>query len=333
MTPNIRTQYMGLELASPVVASSSELTNKLDNLKKLEDAGAGAVVLRSLFEEEILAEMERIETQMHRPGPTFPEMTEMEDLIEPERTVPEYLELIGRAKEELGIPVIASVNGISAQKWTYFAKKLEEQGADALELNIFLQPSDFQAASAADYEKIYFDIIRMVLEQVSIPVSVKVSYYFTLLAQTLQAISETGIKGLVLFNRFFDPDYDIEDVKIVPTNVLSSPSDLARSLKWIAIMSGRVDCDLAASTGVHDGDGVIKQILAGAQAVQVASTLYRNGLGVVSDLNQRLVSWMQERDYESLDDFRGTFSQKSIGNPAAYDRVQFVKNFRSMKQP
>ncbi|NBF39919.1 MAG: dihydroorotate dehydrogenase-like protein [Spirochaetes bacterium] len=331
MTPDIRTRYMGLELSSPVVASSSELTNKLDNLKKLEEAGAGAVVLRSLFEEEILAEMERTETAMQRPGPTFPEMAEMDDLIDPESGVADYLELVRGAKKELGIPVIASINGMSAQKWTYFASKLEEQGADALELNIFLQPSDFQAASAAEYEKIYFDIINMVLDQVSIPVSVKVSFYFTLLAQTLQAISKTGIKGLVLFNRFFNPDYNVEDLKIVPTNVLSTPSDLATSLKWVAIMNGRVDCDLAASTGVHDGDGVIKQLLAGANAVQVASTLYRNGLGVVSELNDRLVAWMQEKEYETLDDFRGMLSQQSIGNPAAYDRVQFVKNFRSMK--
>jgi dihydroorotate dehydrogenase (fumarate) len=322
---------MGLELSSPVVASSSELTNKLDNLKKLEEAGAGAVVLRSLFEEEILAEMERTETAMQRPGPTFPEMAEMDDLIDPESGVADYLELVRGAKKELGIPVIASINGMSAQKWTYFASKLEEQGADALELNIFLQPSDFQATSAAEYEKIYFDIINMVLEQVSIPVSVKVSFYFTLLAQTLQAISKTGIKGLVLFNRFFNPDYNVEDLKIVPTNVLSTPSDLATSLKWVAIMNGRVDCDLAASTGVHDGDGVIKQLLAGANAVQVASTLYRNGLGVVSELNDRLVAWMQEKEYETLDDFRGMLSQQNIGSPAAYDRVQFVKNFRSMK--
>ncbi len=331
MTPDIRTRYMGLELASPVVASSSELTNKLDNLKKLEDAGAGAVVLRSLFEEEIVAEMERVETEMHRPGPLFPETTEMEDLIDPAQTVPDYLELIGRAKKELGIPVIASINCVSAQKWTSFAAKLEEQGADALELNIFLQPSDFQAAGAAEYEKIYFDIINTVLEEVGIPVSVKLSYYFTLLAQTLGAISKTGIKGLVLFNRFFDPDYDVENLKIVPTNVLSTPADLSTSLKWIAIMSGRVDCDLAASTGVHDGDGVIKQLLAGAQAVQVASTLYRNGLGVVSGLNERLAAWMEEREYETLDDFRGTLSRENIANPAAYDRVQFVKNFRSMR--
>jgi dihydroorotate dehydrogenase (fumarate) len=331
MTPDIRTKYMGLELSSPVVASSSELTNKLDNLKKLEEGGVGAVVLRSLFEEEIVAEMERTEAAMQRPGPTFPETADMDDLIDPETGVANYLELIRNAKKELNIPVIASVNCMSAQKWTYFAKKIEEHGADALELNVFLQPSDFQAASAAEYEKIYFDIINMVLEQVSIPVSVKLSFYFTLLGQTLQAISKTGIKGLVLFNRFFNPDFNLDDMTIVPTNVLSTPNDLAMPLKWIAIMHGRVDCDLAASTGVHDGDAVVKQLLAGASAVQVASTLYRNGLEIVSELNSGLADWMKNKGYATIDEFRGSLSQKSVQNPAAYDRVQFVKNFRRMK--
>lgn len=322
---------MGLELRSPVVASSSELTHKLDNLKKLQDAGAGAVVLRSLFEEEIVAEMERTEAAMQRPGPTFPETADMDDLIDPETGVADYLELIRNAKKELDIPVIASVNCMSAQKWTYFAKKIEEQGADGLELNIFLMPSNFEVENPAEYEQIYFDIIKMVLDQVSIPVSVKLSFYFTLLGKTLKSISESGISGLVLFNRFFNPDYNLDDLRIVPTNVLSSPSDLATSLKWIAIMRGRVGCDLAASTGVHDGDAVIKQLLAGADAVQVASTMYRNGLDVVGQLNGRLSDWMSEHGYGTIDEFRGTMSQANVENPAAYDRVQFVKNFRAMK--
>jgi dihydroorotate dehydrogenase (fumarate) len=192
-------------------------------------------------------------------------------------------------------------------------------------------PSSFQVESAAEQEKIYYDIIEMVLDQVSIPVSVKLSFYFTLLAQTLQSISETGISGLVLFNRFFNPDFNLDDLSIVPTNVLSQPSDLATSLKWIAIMNGRVACDLAASTGVHDGDGVIKQLLAGANIVQVASTLYKNGLETVTGLNDRLAQWMSEKGYAHLDDFRGKLSQGNVSNPAAYDRVQFVKNFRSMR--
>ncbi|MFP4637925.1 MAG: dihydroorotate dehydrogenase-like protein [Spirochaetaceae bacterium] len=331
MATDIRTNYMGLELASPVVAASSELTSKVDNLKKLEAAGAGAVVLRSLFEEEIVAEMERTETAMQRPGPTFPEMADMDELIDPETGVANYLELVRQAKESLQIPVIASINGITAQKWTYFARKLEEQGADGLELNIFLMPSDLNAEDPAEFEKTYFEIIRMVLEQVSIPVAVKLSFYFTLLARTLRDISNTGISGMVLFNRFFNPDYDLDNLQIVPTNVVSTPAELATSLKWIAIMYGRAQCDLAASTGVHDGDGVIKQILAGAKVVEVASALYRNGLDVVSGLNERLSQWMGEKGYGSLDEFRGLLSQQSVSNPAAYDRVQFVRNFRAMR--
>ena len=322
---------MGFELVSPVIASSSGITDSVDNLKQLEQCGAGAVVLKSLFEEEIIAEMQRTETQMQRPGFTFPDMADMFDYVDADNGVANYLDLIGRAKQAVAFPVIASVNCISAQKWTYFAREIEQQGADGLELNVFLMPSDFDAADAVSFERSYFEIIQMVLDQVSIPVSVKLSHYFTLLGKTLQEISQSGIRGLVLFNRFFSPDFDLQQVGIVPTNVFSSAAELALSLRWIAIMSGRVGCDLAASTGVHDGDGVIKQILAGANAVQVASVLYQQGIDTVQQMNQRLSSWMAEQGYSSLADFRGALSQARVKNPAAYDRVQFVKNFRAMQ--
>lgn len=322
---------MGFELASPVIASSSGITDSVDNLKQLEQCGAGAVVLKSLFEEEIIAEMQRTETQMQRPGFTFPDMADMFDYVDADNGVANYLDLIGRAKQAVALPVIASVNCISAQKWTYFAREIEQQGADGLELNVFLMPSDFDAADAVSFERSYFEIIQMVLDQVSIPVSVKLSHYFTLLGKTLQEISQSGIRGLVLFNRFFSPDFDLQQVGIVPSNVFSSPAELALSLRWIAIMSGRVGCDLAASTGVHDGDGVIKQILAGANAVQVASVLYQQGIDTVQQMNQRLSGWMAEQGHSSLADFRGALSQARVKNPAAYDRVQFVKNFRAMQ--
>ncbi len=331
MMPDITTTYMGLPIRSPVIASSSGITDNVANLKQLQDFGVGAVVLKSLFEEEIIAELERSETQMQRSGYTFPDLAEMEDLLPTESGVADYLELIAGAKRELDVPVIASVNCITAQKWTHFAQTIEQQGADGLELNVFLMPSDFLAESAIAFEKTYFNIIQMVLDQVSIPVSVKLSHYFTLLARTLKTISETGISGLVLFNRFFSPDYNIDDLSIIPTNVLSSPSDLAVSLRWIAIMHGHVSCDLAASTGVHDGDGVIKQLLAGAQAVQIASCLYREGLEAVRNMNERLTSWMQSKGYDRINQFRGRLSQVNVRNPAAYDRVQFVKNFRAME--
>lgn len=331
MSTDISTKYMGLDLSSPIIASSSGITDNVDNLERLQSFGVGAVVLKSLFEEEIVAEIQRQQQQMERPGYVFPETADMADYIDSDNGVANYLELIRESKKVLGVPVIASINCTSAQKWTYFAKMIEDEGADAIELNIFRMPSDLDVESAAEFERVYYEIIELVLEQVSIPVSVKVSYFFTLLSRTLKNLSETGIKGLVLFNRFFNPDYDLDTLQIVPTNVLSTPADLAVSLKWIAMMRGRVNCDLAASTGVHDGDALIKELLAGADAVQVASTLYRNGLDTVASMNQRLHDWMAERDFTSIDDFRGMLSQAQVANPAAYERVQFVKNFRAMR--
>ncbi len=324
---------MGLELPSPIVASSSGITEKIDNIRKLEDSGVGAVVLKSLFEEEIVAEMNRKMLEMQQPGPMFPENTEMEKLIDTENGVASYLRLIRESKEAVDIPVIASVNAASSQKWTYFTKSIEEQGADGIELNVFLMPSDFEASSVVEFEETYLNIIRMVREQVSIPVAIKLSPYFTLLGQSLKKISESGVAGMVLFNRFFSPDYDVEEMRIVPTNVLSTPSDLALSLRWIAIMSGRAGCDLAASTGVHDGDAVIKQLLAGAQVVQVASALYKSGMDTVSKMLSRLSEWMEAHEFEDLAAFRGRLNQQNVHNPAAYDRVQFVKNYRSMGSP
>ena len=331
MTPDIETTYMGLKLPSPLIAASSGITDNVENLDQLQQLGAGAVVLKSLFEEEILAEMARNQTRMQRTGYTFPELSEMEELLPSESGVADYLELITNAKKALNIPVIASINCVSAQKWTHFAQTIEQQGADALELNVFLMPSDLSADSVPDFEQTYFDIIQMVLDQVSIPVAVKVSYYFTLLAKTLKTISESGISGLVLFNRFFSPDYDLDDLTIVPTNVFSSEDELSTSLRWIAIMHGRVACDLAASTGIHSGDAMIKQLLAGAQAVQIASCLYRDGLEVVGQMNKRLTEWMQSKNYSRIEQFRGRLSQANVENPAAYDRVQFVKNFRALQ--
>lgn len=333
MKTNIKTTYMGLELPSPIVASSSGITEKIDNIRKLEDSGVGAVVLKSLFEEEIVAEMNRKMLEMQQPGPMFPENTEMEKLIDTENGVASYLRLIRESKEAVDIPVIASVNAASSQKWTYFTKSIEEQGADGIELNVFLMPSDFEASSVVEFEETYLNIIRMVREQVSIPVAIKLSPYFTLLGQSLKKISESGVAGMVLFNRFFSPDYDVEEMRIVPTNVLSTPSDLALSLRWIAIMSGRAGCDLAASTGVHDGDAVIKQLLAGAQVVQVASALYKSGMDTVSKMLSRLSEWMEAHEFEDLAAFRGRLNQQNVHNPAAYDRVQFVKNYRSMGSP
>ncbi|MBI9036119.1 MAG: dihydroorotate dehydrogenase-like protein [Bacteroidales bacterium] len=327
---NLSTTYLGLELKTPIIAASSGLTDNIENLLALEKAGAGAVVLKSLFEEEIVKEMQETFTKMTAQGFIYPETMEYFEYDEIQDTLGNYLKLISDAKQKLSIPVIASINCVSSQKWTYFAKELEKAGADALELNVFVMPSDFDK-TAQENEKVYFDIIEEVKKQVNIPISLKMSHYFSNLGSMIKDLSNTGIGGLVLFNRFFSPDFDMDKMNIIATNVLSTPSELAQSLRWVAIASGRVDCDIAASTGVHDGLAVAKQILAGAQTVQVASVLYRNGIEYLETMLSQLNKWMEEKGYESLDDFRAQLSYQNIKNPAAYDRVQFMKNFRDYK--
>jgi dihydroorotate dehydrogenase (fumarate) len=328
MSADISTTYMGLPLRSPVVAGSSGITDNVDNLKALEDAGVGAVVLKSLFEEEIVAEMSGTRTAMERPGPIFPETAEMDDLINDESAMSNYLELIQSAGSALDAPVIASINCTSNVTWPAYADLIERAGADAIELNVFLMPSNVDETDPERFEQTYFDVLQSVKEQVSIPVSLKVSYYFTLLARTLRRLSDSGADGLVLFNRFFNPDFDINTFRLTPANVLSSPELLHLALRWVAIMSERVDSDIAASTGVHDADGVIKQLLAGAQVAQIASVLYRQGIEVVRSMNARIESWMELHEFETIDDFRGRLSRNRVANPAAYERVQFVKNYR-----
>ena len=241
-----------------------------------------------------------------------------------------YLTLIKEAKNAVSIPVIASINCVSSHEWTYFAKKIEDADADALELNVFIAPTD-SSKSSEEKEKIYFDIINEVTSKVNIPVIVKMSYYFTDLSGMINKLSKTNIKGLVLFNRFFSPDIDINKLEIIPSYVFSTPSDLSISLRWIAIMAKKVGCDLAASTGVYDGEAVIKQILAGADAVQVVSCLYKNGVEYLEKLLERLESWMTAGDYKSLTDFKGKLSQAKSADPSIYDRVQFMRYYGGKK--
>lgn len=294
----------------------------------MQAAGAGAVVLKSLFEEEIVAEMEGTRVQMERPGFAFPETAEMEGFIDEDDGMSSYLKLVSEAKAQVDIPIIASVNCFSAGRWTSFAELVERAGADALELNVFLMPSDVHTEESRVFEQTYFDIVQAVQDQIQIPVAIKVSYHFTLLARMLKALSETGVAGIVMFNRFFHPDFDLDSLEIMPANVLSSPELLHLSLRWVAIMKGQVSSDIAASTGVHDGDAVIKQILAGADAVQVASVLYRSGIDSVGAMNDRLRRWMTDHGYARLEDFRGRLSQANVADPASFDRVQFVRNYR-----
>ncbi len=323
---NLETTYLGLKLKNPIVAASSEMTGTVEDVKKLEAAGAGAVVLKSLFEEEIQMEMEQMKQQMTGKPYVYPETMDYMDEPMEEDQVRKYLRLIKEAKEAVSIPVIASINCVSSQKWTYLAAEIEKAGADALELNMFILPTDF-SRSSVDNEKLYHDIVNQVSSEINIPVSAKVSYYFSDLGPALRRLSETRISGLVLFNRFFAPDIDIDDMKITTGHVLSNPSDLHLSLRWVAIMANRVDCNVAATTGVHSGEDAIKQLLAGATVVQIASVLYRNGATYISQMLKDINNWMNKHKFESVDDFRGKMAQEKSTNPAAWERAQFMRHF------
>lgn len=326
---SLNTSYLGLDLKNPIIAASSGMTSKLSNLIELEKNGVGAVVLKSLFEEEIVAEMDSRMQQMNMQGFIYPETVEFYEKTEQanDESTLKYLDLIREAKQHLSIPVIASVNCVTAGQWTYFPREIQNAGADALELNLFILPTDLKRTSAEN-EEVYFSIIEEVKKQVSIPVSVKTSFYFSNLLQILTRLSETGIKGLVLFNRYYSPDIDIDNLQVTSGNILSHPEDLSLTLRWIAMMSGRVSCDLAATTGIHEGKGLIKVLLAGADAAQVASVFYEKGFVQATKMLQELEFWMKSKSFNSISDFRGLLNQANVSNPAAYERVQFMKYFR-----
>jgi len=327
---NLSTTYLGLKLKNPIIASSSTLTSNVENIIKLEKSGVSAVVLRSIFEEEITLEANKFIEGAVKEG--YDEgLFDYYDKKVKQNNVNNYLELIKDAKSAVDIPIIASVNCKSNHEWIYFAKKIEEAGADALELNMFFLPS-WSKRTVQENEALYFDIVAKVLERISIPVTLKVSHYFSDLPTMLLKLSKTGIKGLVLFNKFFTPDFDIETEKMTQNYVYSSPQDIVLPLRWISILSNMLkkeendNCNLVASTGVHDGEGAIKQIFAGADAVQIASTLYINGFDQVGKILTTLDFWMKKKDYSSLNDFKGKMSG-TIENTEQHERIQFMKNF------
>ncbi len=326
---DVSTEYMGLKLRSPLVASSSGLTATLSDLKKFEQNGVGAVVLKSIFEEEIIHYTQESITRMSASGFIYPEVMDYFDFDYDQIKDPlnEYLALVREAKKELSIPVIASINCVTSTGWLDFAQKLEHAGADAIELNIFVLPSDF-TRTCEESEGVYFDVVAKVLKKITIPVSIKIGYYSAALGMLIQLLSETGVKGITLFNRSYSPDFDVDTLEFTSANVMSSPSDLSISLRWIAIMSNRVKCDLAASTGVHDGQAMVKQILAGAKVVEVASVFYLNGIAYAQEMLGDLKKWMEENSYSTLDEFRGKMSKDRTYNPAAFERVQFMKYFK-----
>ena len=325
---DLSTKYLGFKLRNPLIVGSCGLTNSADDVKNLESLGAGAVVLKSIFEEEIRLEFEKEMNNVAFDDSNL-EYYDYFDYQIKDSNIKKYISLIEACKKKVKIPVIGSINCNTATEWTFFARKIQDAGADALELNAFFLPTDIYKSSA-ETEKMYFDLIENVKKEVSIPVSLKISFYFSNLASFIKQISEK-VDGVVLFNRFYSPDIDIENRKVISTHVLSSPSDLAMPLRWISIMANRVECSLAASTGVHDGESAIKQLLVGADAVQVVSAFYKNGVSYLKTMLGDIELWMKESGYRSVTEFKGSLSQVKSQNPAIVERVQFMKYFGEMR--
>jgi dihydroorotate dehydrogenase (fumarate) len=315
------TDYLGLKLPTPLVVASSALSNRVDNLEMAEGHGAGAVVLRSLFEEQLEAASTALDEELARGAESSPEAR---TYFPPQRVGPhEYLSLVERAKRALEIPVIASLNCCAPGSWTEYARDIEQAGADALEVNLYAVEAD-PALSAADVEARYLDIVAGVRQAVRIPIAVKLSPYFTSLANFAARLDRAGANGLVLFNRFLQPDLSLDKMAAVPTMTLSSPAEALVPLRWIAILHGRVRAHLAASTGVHDAQGALKLLFAGAQVVQLASALVKNGVPHLGKVLAGIEDWLDKRGAGSVDEIRGVLSQRSVGDPGAYERAQYV---------
>ena len=313
-------------MKSPIIVSSSGLTSSVNRIKKVAAAGAGAVVLKSLFEEQINYEVGNISD-----GHDYPEAGDYIRTYARENSLGEYLSSIREAKEAVDIPVIASINCVSASEWIDFANKIQEAGADALELNIYFLPIN-KEKDPREYEKTYLHLVSEVKKRTSLPLIIKLGNGFSNITWMVNQLYQRGAAAVVLFNRFYAPDINTDDLSFGSAEVLSTPAELRNSLRWIGIVSSQVDqLDLAASTGVHSGMAVVKQILAGAMAVQICSVLYRNGLDYIKDMTVEMLKWMEKNQYKSPDDFRGKMNYGSLDDPSVYERAQFMKFYSSMQ--
>ncbi|MFO1401747.1 MAG: dihydroorotate dehydrogenase-like protein [Steroidobacteraceae bacterium] len=333
MNADLRTRYLGLDLRNPIVAAASPLTGNVDSLLRLQDAGIAAVVLPSLFEEQI--EHEEMATHdLYLAGTEvspeahgfFPEVRASGSAVE------QYLRLIADAKRSLAVPVIASLNGYTTGGWTHYARQFEAAGADAVELNVYFLATNPEDSSAA-VEQRYVDLVAGVRSEVKVPVAVKVSPYFSALANMAVRLERAGASGLVLFNRFVQPDIMLEELEVAPHLVLSSSDELRLALRWIAILHGHLQASLAATGGAHTSEDVLKLLLAGADCVMCASCLLRNGPGHVGTLLRGLERWMLEREYQSVRQMRGSLSQRACPDPAAFERSNYMKALKSYTSP
>lgn len=326
---DLSTQYLGLDLVSPLVVSASPISERLDCVRRAEDAGAGAIVLPSLFEEQMLIESHDLDHHLSHGAESyaeavsyFPDMTDYN--LGPEG----YLEHVRRASEAVAIPVIGSLNGVSAGGWVEYARRIEEAGAAALELNVYYIPTDPEVLGG-EVEATYVELVRAVKATVSIPVAVKLGPYFSAFANVAARLDAAGADALVLFNRFYQPDLDIENLEVVPNLVLSTSEELRLRLRWVAILYGHVRADLAVTGGVHSAGDVLKAMMAGAAVAMMASALLAHGVEHLATLRDDLVAWMDAHEYESIRQMRGSMSQRSVAEPAAFERANYLRVLRS----
>jgi len=322
---DLTTKYMGLTLKNPIVPSASPLSKRLDTIKAMEDAGAAAVTMYSLFEEQIhieaLSQHLAVEQSAFMSAEATAYFSKAGDYVGGPDS---YLEQIRKAKEAVDVPVIGNLNGVTTGGWTRYAKLIEEAGADALELNVYLIPTRLNLSSDG-VENSYLEILREVKAQVTIPVAMKLSPFFSSTPNMVHRLDRSGVDGLVLFNRFYQPDFDLDELTVVPHLVLSTPWEMRLPLRWIAILYGHVNASMALTTGIHTTEDVVKAIMAGADVANVASVLLAEGIGKISDLVASVQQWMEEHEYESIGQMKGALSQRNVADPDAFERANYMK--------
>lgn len=325
---DLQTSYLGLKLKNPLIAASCGLTNSVDSIKKLTDNGIAAIVLKSLFEEQIIYNAIQ---KISENNLDYPEAYDYIKNYSKISQIEEYLSLIENSKKAVSVPIIASINCISSTEWVSFAKEIENAGADAIELNIMSLSTNPKFAGN-DIENKLFEIIEKVRLNTKLPLAIKLSNHYTSIAHVLTKLDWSKlVQGVVLFNRQYMPDIDIDKMKITSANIFSSPNDYSESLRWTAIMSSKINIDIAATTGIWDSNTAIKQLLAGAKAVQISSVLYKKGPEIISDILKGVENWMQTKNFSSINQYRGTMNMQNIDSPAAFERIQFMKYFSQIE--
>lgn len=322
---DLSTDYLGLHLKNPVVVSASPLQRKIDNIRKMEDAGAAAVVLHSLFEEQITLEGEELDRSLNRGTESFAEsLSYLPDLDQYNLGPEPYLEHIAKAKKSVEIPIIASLNGVSTGNWTRYAKMMESAGADAIELNIYRMPTDPEVGGYSVEDK-YCDVVAQVKSTLHVPLAVKLSSFFSSIPNAMYKLDCAGANGLVLFNRFYQPDIDLETLEMTPTLDLSSSQELRLRLNWVAILYKHLHADMAITGGVHTADDVLKSMMVGAKAAMMTSTLLEHGISHINDVLQNLRLWMEKHEYESIRMMQGSMARQDVSNPFAFERNNYMK--------